>query len=124
MILTDTCVIIDYFREDTDTIKAINAAGIENIVLNSIIVMEVIAGARNKIELNSIKKRLNKFRILDIDQVVMDDANQLLETFHLSNGLKIPDAIIAATARVHSVPLFSYNEKDFSYIENVKLFET
>lgn len=85
--------------------------------------MEMIAGARNKIELHSIKKRLNKFRILDIDQTNMDDANQLMETFSLSNGLKIPDAIIDATARIHSVPLFSYNKKDFSFIENVNIYE-
>jgi predicted nucleic acid-binding protein len=123
MILTDTCVLIEYFKKNPDTIKRISEVGEENIVLNSIIVMELISGARDKIELNSLKKRLNDFRILDINQSVMDDAGSLLESFYLSNGLKIPDAIIAATARHYGISLFTFNEKDFKFILGIKLLQ-
>jgi hypothetical protein len=109
MILTDTCVLIEYFKEDPVVKKEINNIGQENIILNSIIVMELIVGARNKVELNSVKKRLNNFRVLDINQAVMDDAGSLIETFCLSNGLKIPDAVIAATARYYDIPLYTFN---------------
>jgi predicted nucleic acid-binding protein len=95
--------------------------GTNNIALNSIIVMEMLAGARNKIELNSIKKRLNKFQILEINQAIMDDACSLMENFSLSHGLKIPDAIIAATARFHDIPLYTLNNKDFRFIPGINL---
>ena len=60
MILADTCVIIDYLSEKPDVKKIINDIGIENTVLNSIIVMELISGSRDKIELNSIKKKIEQ----------------------------------------------------------------
>jgi predicted nucleic acid-binding protein len=121
MILTDTCVLIEYFKNNPDTIKKIREIGKDNIVLNSIIVMELIAGARDKVELNSIKKRLNDFRILEINQSIMDDAGFLLESYYLSHGLKSPDAIIAATARYYDIPLFTFNDKDFKFITSIKL---
>lgn len=122
MILTDTCVLIEYFKENPEVEKEINYIGSGSIMLNTIIVMELIVGARNKVELNSIKKRLNKFQVLEINQSVMDDAGSLLETFCLSHGLKIPDAVIAATARYYDIPLYTFNEKDFRFIPGIKLY--
>ena len=123
MILTDTCVLIDYFREVPEVTKIIKNTGIKNIVLNSIIVMEILAGARDKVELNSIKKRLNKFQILEINQQIMDDASSLTENFCLSHGLKIPDAIIAATAKFHGIPLYTFNKKDYRFVSGIEFFE-
>lgn len=122
MILADSCIIIDYLREDKDVTKIFDDVRVENIVLNSIIVMELISGARNKIELNSIKKRLNNFQVLEINQSIMDDANLLMESYCLSHGLKIPDAIIAATAQFYGVSLFTSNKKHFKFIRDISLY--
>ena len=123
MILTDTCVLIEYFRENPGVTRIIKNIGTDNIVLNTIIVMELISGARDKIELNSIKKRLNKFQIVEINQSVLDDANTLMEEYHLSHGLKIPDAIIAATAKFHDISFYTFNKKDFKFVPDIKLYE-
>jgi predicted nucleic acid-binding protein len=72
MILSDTCVLIENFRENPEVTRIIKDIGTDNIVLNTIIVMELISGARNKIELNSIKKRLNKFQIVEINQLTLE----------------------------------------------------
>ena len=69
-----------------------------------------------------LKKRLNEFQVLEINQYVMDDAGFLMENYYLSHGLKIPDAIIAATSRYHGVSLFTFNKKDFRYIPDIKFF--
>jgi len=122
MILVDTCVLIEYFKEEPGVTEIIKNIGNKNIALNSIIIMELISGARDKIELNSIKKRLNKFQILGIDQAVLDDASSLMENFYLSHGLKIPDAIIAGTARFYSTPLYTHNKKDFQFIPGIEFF--
>lgn len=122
MILTDTFFLIEYFKENSEVEKEINYIGPGSIMLNTIIVMELIVGARNKVELNSIKKRLNKFQVLEINQSVKDDAGSLLETFCLSHGLKIPDAVIAATARYYDIPLYTFNAKDFRFIPGIKLY--
>jgi len=50
-------------------------------------------------------------------------ATQLIDQFNLSHGLLIPDAIIAASAVVHQIELFTYNVKDFQFIPDIKLYE-
>ena len=39
-----------------------------------------------------------------------------METYSLSHKLTIPDALIAATAIVHDIELYSLNLKDFRFI--------
>ena len=48
---------------------------------------------------------------------------QLMATYSLSHKLSIPDALIAATALVHNVELFTLNVKDFHFIPGLTLFE-
>ena len=45
----------------------------------------------------------------------------LIEQFAKSHGLLIPDAIIAATAIIHEIPLYTENIKDFKFIPNLEL---
>ncbi|MFZ1401047.1 MAG: PIN domain-containing protein [Candidatus Promineifilaceae bacterium] len=47
---------------------------------------------------------------------------QLMETYSLSHKLSIPDALIAATALVHNLELFTLNIKDFRFIPGLTLF--
>ncbi|MCP4156355.1 MAG: type II toxin-antitoxin system VapC family toxin [bacterium] len=54
MILTDTCVIIEYVKNNPIVALTFRETGKREFVLNSIIVMELLAGARNKVELNSL----------------------------------------------------------------------
>jgi len=43
--------------------------------------------------------------------------------YSLSHKLSIPDAIIAATALHYDIELYTYNTKDFRFIEGIKLYE-
>ncbi|MBK7896587.1 MAG: PIN domain-containing protein [Anaerolineaceae bacterium] len=45
-----------------------------------------------------------------------------METYSLSHKLSIPDALIAATALVHNLELFTLNIKDFRFIPGLTLF--
>jgi hypothetical protein len=120
MILADTCILIDYFKKDKIVEDKVNEIGFENIVLNSIVVMELLVGAKNKNELNSIKKKLNDFDILETNQEIMDRATSLIEQYSLSHGLKAADAIIGATVKYYNIPLYTYNKKHFQFIEDLK----
>lgn len=48
-------------------------------------------------------------------------AMELLKQYRGSHGLKIPDALIAATAIVHQAPLMTKNQKDFRFIKTLEL---
>jgi predicted nucleic acid-binding protein len=49
-------------------------------------------------------------------------AIDLVEKYAKSHGLKIPDALIAATSICEEMPLLTYNVKDFKFIEKIRLY--
>jgi predicted nucleic acid-binding protein len=83
--------------------------------------MELYYGALNKKELNKIKKFLDDFDLLLINEGISEIALDLIEKHSKSHGLEIPDALIAATSIFYSIPLLTYNKKDFKYIRSLNL---
>jgi tRNA(fMet)-specific endonuclease VapC len=69
-----------------------------------------------------IQKHLNRLHNLPIDPSISSQFIQLMERYSLSHKLAIPDALIAATALVHGLELYTLNIKDFRFIENLKLY--
>lgn len=121
MILIDTCILIDYSRRKQDIVNFIESTGKPNLFINSIIQMEIIQGALNKRELLYIKKDLQGFSSLPIEQPVLDLAFDLLNQYALSHQAKIPDMIIAATALTYGLELKTYNLKDFLFINTLNV---
>ena len=48
---------------------------------------------------------------------------QLMETYSLSHTLSLPDALIAATALVHNIEIYTLNTKDFGFIPNLSILD-
>jgi len=48
---------------------------------------------------------------------------ELIKSYTKSHNLRIPDAIIAATAISLDYPLFTFNVNDFKFIPTMKLYE-
>jgi len=123
MILCDTNIIIEILKGNKRTINIIESIGLENIAISSVTVMELYFGALNKRELNKIKKHLQALNIVHFDTDISESAIKLIERFSKSHGLQIPDAIIAATAMTSKIKLFTFNLKDFKYIDGLKLIK-
>ena len=121
MILCDTNVIIEILKGNKTTIDIIESIGLGNIAISSVTVMELYFGALNKRELNKIKKHLQALNIVHFDTDISESAIKLIERFSKSHGLQIPDAIIAATAMTSKIKLFTFNLKDFKYIDGLKV---
>jgi len=77
----------------------------------------------NKEELAQMKKKIKYYDIVQIDEEISAKAIELIETFKLSHGLQIPDAIIGATAVIHQIPLYTYNLRDFDFLPNINLYQ-
>jgi hypothetical protein len=119
-LLCDTCVIIDFMNNRSPMLNdLINS----NVVLfvNSIIEMELLQGARDKNELRRIEKKLESFRLLNMQQTIFDLATQFIREYRLSHGLALPDAVIGATAIYYQMPLYTYNRKDFMFLPAIEL---
>jgi len=61
--------------------------------------------------------------LLDLQQVIFDLATQLIRNYRLSHGLALPDAVIGATAIYYQIPLYTYNQKDFRFLPEIKLLQ-
>ena len=120
-ILVDTDVIIELLKGNPKALDRLREFGIDRISISAITVMELFFGAFNKSELGQIKEDLAAFEILYVDEETSRCAVDLMERFSKSHHLKIPDAIIGATAITSKSKLFTYNRKDFKFMPGVVL---
>ncbi|WP_457623393.1 PIN domain-containing protein [Persephonella sp.] len=122
MILLDTNIIIELFKGNIETKKNLENINEKNFSISIITSMELYYGAINKRELTKIKKFLESFDLLLINEEISKISLELIEKYSKSHGLEIPDALIAATSIYYDIPLFTYNKKDFICIEGLKLY--
>ncbi len=123
MILCDTNIFISAFNGRTDTINQLNKIGLGEIALSAVTVMELLQGMGNKKELAQMKKKIKYYDVVQIDKAISQKAIDFIESYKLSHGLLIPDAIIGATAIVHQIPIYTYNVKDFDFLPEIILYQ-
>jgi predicted nucleic acid-binding protein len=58
-----------------------------------------------------------------IDVAISNQFINLMETYSLSHKLNIPDAIIASTALVQNIKLYTLNLRDFCFIQGLELYD-
>ncbi len=106
-VLLDTCILIDALAGSEvarDYLREARGAAISRLVW-----MEVLVGAADAEEERTIRAFLAAFETLPIDEAVAQEAVRLRR----QRRLKLPDAIIFATARVHGRDFVTRNTKDF-----------
>lgn len=121
VVLCDTNIIIELYKANHGIIRELGEIGEENIALSAVTAGELIYGAFNKKELRRILLDIRNLRVFDINTSISHQHIELLAEFTLSHRLSLPDALIAATAMHHDLPLFTLNVKDFKYIPGLRL---
>jgi predicted nucleic acid-binding protein len=121
MVLCDTNIFIHAFNGKRTTIEQLREIGLDQVAISVITLMELYQGMGNKAELAQMKRKMRYYDVVDIDIATSKLAADLVENYKLSHNLQIPDAIIAATAVIHQIPLFTYNVKDSAFIPGIKL---
>jgi tRNA(fMet)-specific endonuclease VapC len=122
MILCDTNIIIEFYKGNPTILQELGRIGVAQLAISVITQAELYYGALNKAELLRIQKHLNLLHNLPIDHQVSSQFIQLMAQYSLSHKLAIPDALIAATALVNDIELYTLNIKDFRFIENIRLY--
>ncbi|MBL0708566.1 MAG: type II toxin-antitoxin system VapC family toxin [Sulfurimonas sp.] len=115
----DSCIVIDYINAKLP----LTQKQLDSCCFNSIVDMEVLVGANDKRDLNTINKKLSEFTSVDINQNILTLARALMNKYSLSHNMGIYDAIIAATCLVYELPLWTYNKKDFRFINGLELID-
>jgi predicted nucleic acid-binding protein len=107
----DTTILIDYLNGIPATATEIDQY--DRITISVISWIEVMAGVKTDKEGTLARKFLETFTIHPVDVDVADLAAKL----RISERLRVPDAIIRATARVLGQLLVTRNSKDFPVSE-------
>lgn len=121
LVICDTNIFIHFLNKDEKTIDKLLEIGLENIAMSSITAMELIQGMGNKTELKKMQKTIAQYNVIDFTNEVSVLALKQVEKFSLSHHLQIPDSIIGATAITFDLLLFTYNTKDFKFLENIRI---
>ncbi|MGK5091028.1 type II toxin-antitoxin system VapC family toxin [Deltaproteobacteria bacterium TL4] len=122
MILCDTNILIEFYKENDSVIQKLRQIGKNQISISAVSQAELYFGAFNKEEFNQIKQHLSMIQIFPISTEVSNKFVQLMEQYSLSHRLSLPDALIASTAIIHNLALYTLNLKDFRFIEELKLY--
>lgn len=104
--LFDTNILIDYLNGLSGAKKELERY--EYRAISMITWMEVLVGASSDEE-EAIRAWLSSFDVVAVDAAVANRAVEIRRT----KRVRLPDAIIWATAHVHSLLLVSRNTKDF-----------
>jgi predicted nucleic acid-binding protein len=122
MILCDTNILVEFYKNNSAIIQEMRLIGLNNLTISVITQAELYYGAINKTELNKIKKHLALLKIHSIDTAISAQFIKLMDTYSLSHKLSIPDALIASTALINQLELYTLNLKDFRFITGLKLY--
>jgi predicted nucleic acid-binding protein len=126
MVLVDTDVLIWHLRGYAQTTRRLDQMAA--LTLSAVSYLEVLQGIRNKAELAAVKKMLERRNatMLPVTEAITQRAIALMESLALSHGLQLGDALIAATALDHQLPVLTGNVKHFAAVEglNVQAFAT
>jgi len=124
MILCDTDIIIEFYKNHPQILQEFRYIKPHNLAISVITQAELYFGALNKVELEKIKRHLSGISCIPLDRDISQQFLQLMETYSLSHKLSIPDAIIAAAALVHNMELYTRNIKDFRFIADILFYQT
>jgi predicted nucleic acid-binding protein len=121
--LLDTTVLIDLSRGSTEAADFIDDAfrSGTSLFVSAISAMELVAGCRDKTEVQQAAKLVATFALLHIAPAESATAYELMLAYSKSHGLSIPDAFIAATAMTQGLELATDNDRHFRVIRGLSV---
>ena len=116
--LVDSDVLIWVLRNRQDTISVLNQLVEETgepVACSAVSVLEIWAGTRPA-EFSKTGLFLDALEAVPVDRTIARSAADLLRKHKRHNSPRDwVDAVIAATALHHGIPLLTYNRKDYPY---------
>lgn len=116
--LADTNIFIAVFNGDIFLKEFIRS---NRPSISTIVHLELIQGSKNKAEIKKIEKLLSFFDTVHFDRPIALRSIELIRTYSKSRGLRLPDAIIAATCLEIGLKLITFNVKDFRFIKGLEI---
>ena len=121
-VLIDTGVVIDFLDGKESVRKELyEVIGIENIYISTVVKFEIYFGMLKKEE-KATRQFFKEINHVRLDAEISDIAIGFILT-HRREKVRLPDCLIASTAKSLNMEVYTYNTKDFDYLEGVKLYK-
>jgi len=119
--LVDTDVMIWFLRGDIKAARELDK--LERVQLSVVTYMELVQGMRDKTELRAFRTTLHDWDILiePLDEHISARAAFYVEEHFQSGGLRLADALLAATAINQGLPLLTANIKHYKVLTELDL---
>lgn len=124
-VLIDSDVLIWLMRGNARAVALIQQT--PDWTISAVSYMELVQGCRDKAELKALQKAFKSSQteaqtdILPLTPTISHLACTLVEKHALSHSVHMADALIAATAMSHTMPLITANKKHFSAIQGLQI---
>lgn len=107
----DTNILIDYLNGHQDAVRTLG--GYSEKFISRITWIEVLVGVANSAEETAARTFLAGFQVLETRDDIAERAVSLRRDTGAGRRLKLPDAVIYASAKVENCPLITRNTRDF-----------
>jgi tRNA(fMet)-specific endonuclease VapC len=122
LVLCDSDVLIEIFdRNNSTVITKLASFGTQNLCISSVSFSEILFGANDRKHFLYLRSKLESFLLLELRPEIDLRHRNLILNYSLSHGLRIQDALIAATALTYEIPIYTLNAKDFRFIKGLRL---
>ena len=121
MLLVDTDILIWYMKGNEKAFRLIENN--KNFQISVVTYIEIVQGMRNKEELKSFRKFLKSCnsQFIYINEEISTKAMFYVEQYYLSHSIQLADALIAATAVSHGLPITTGNYKHYKVIKEIQI---
>ena len=121
--IIDTDVLIWYMRGNKKAYKVIEDK--QGFFTSVVTYIELVQGMRNKNELIELRRAFREWntKILYINEEISSKAMFYIERHYLSHSLQLADALIASTALVNGLPIFTGNDKHYRMIKELEIIK-
>ena len=116
--LLDTCVLIDYLRDREAAAHLVRRLAARPSI-SVVTIAELFAGIRNDRERDRIEALPTLLKVRDVDIEIARLAGSYSLQYRRSHGVSMPDALIAATARIHRARLVTSNTWHFPMLDDL-----
>lgn len=89
--------------------------------IDTTIYIECLQGQKSNTEKRAIKRYLESYGFVPWMPSTGSEALRLIDTYSNTHNMLLADALIAANALLHGLPVVTYNRKDFRFISGLTL---
>ena len=118
-ILLDTDVLVDFFRGHGKAAAFVNEHS-ARIILSSIVIAELYAGAKGDAEQTALENFVSLFRVIPVSAEIAKAGGLYKRDYGKSHGAGLADAILAASAEAENAELKTLNTKHYPMLKGLR----